>query len=218
MRAIWALLILSLCVPSAFAKTLYITDVLYVTIRDSYLEGSNKIKVLPSGTRLEEIGEEQEGYAFVRTEDGIEGWIKSQYLVDEPIAALKLTQLSKQLERVESENKALKEKYNQARSKEKEAEKERKRLESQSQNLANENVRLKKLAAKPLVLSQENEKLKSDYQALESEALILRQENESYKQTSGRDWFLVGAGVLFVGLIIGLVIPNMRLGKKKEWA
>jgi len=218
MKTIWAFLILSLFVPTVFAKTLYITDVLYVTIRDSYMENSNSIKTLKSGVMLEEIGEEQEGYAFVRTEDGIEGWIKSRYLVDEPVAALKLDKIQARLEKLNSENKDFKEKYNQARKKQKEAEKELKRLESQSQNLMNENARLKVLSAKPLLLSQENDKLKLDYQALESEVLVLRQENESFKTTSGRDWFLVGAGVLFVGLIIGLVIPNMRFSKKNEWA
>ena len=218
MKAVWACLILSLFTPTVFAKTLYITDVLYVTIRDSYMEGSNSIKALKSGTVLDEIGEEQEGYAFVRTEDGIEGWIKAKYLVDEPVAKLQLSKIETRLKKLDEENVALKEKYSVARKKQKEAEKERKRLESQSQNLTNENKRLKKLSAKPLELSQENEKLKADYQTLETEALGLRQENESFKSNSGRDWFLVGAGVLLIGLIIGLVIPRMRLGKKNEWA
>jgi len=218
MKAIWAFLILSLFVPTVFAKTLYITDVLYVTIRDSYMESSNVIKTLKSGVMLEEIGEEQEGYAFVRTEDGIEGWIKSRYLIEEPTAALTLSKIQTRLEKLDAESSDFKEKYTQARQKQKEVEKEFKRLESQSQNLMNENARLKKLSANPLLLSQENEKLKLDYQALESEVLVLRQENETFKTTSGRDWFLVGAGVLVVGLIIGLVIPNMRLSKKNEWA
>ncbi len=218
MKTIWAFLLLSLFVPTVFAKTLYVTDVLYVSIRDSYMENSNSIKVLKSGVMLEEIGEEQEGYAFVRTEDGIEGWIKSRYLVDEPIAGLKLNKIQAQLEKLDSENKDFKEKYTQARKKQKEAEKELKRLVSQGQNLANENARLKTQFAKPLLLSQENEKLKVDYQTLESEVLMLRQENENFKNTSGRDWFLVGAGVAFIGLIIGLVIPNMRFSKKNEWA
>jgi len=218
MRAIWAFLVLSLFVPTVFAKTFYVTDVLYVTIRDSFVEGSNSIKALKTGTLLEKIGEEQEGYLFVRTEDGIEGWIKAKYLVDEPVASLKLEKIDFRLQKLESENSELKERYNQAKKKQKEAEKERKRLESQSQNLAAENKRLSTLAAKPLVLSQENEKLKVDYQTLETEVLSLRQENESFKTTSGRDWFLVGAGVLIVGLVIGLVIPNMRIGKKNEWA
>ena len=88
----------------ALADTRYISDLLYVPLR-SGPSGEHRIIHwgLPSGMALEVL-EEDEATKFtrVRTEGGTEGWIPSQYLVDEPVAADRLAQAESEIERLES--------------------------------------------------------------------------------------------------------------------
>jgi SH3 domain protein len=44
----------------------------------------------------------------------------------------------------------------------------------------------------------------------------VQQENENLRDRTARDWFIVGAGVVLVGIIIGLIIPKIRFRKKKS--
>ena len=37
------------------------------------------------------------------------------------------------------------------------------------------------------------------------------------KDRTARDWFMVGAGVVILGMIIGLIIPRIRWRKKSSW-
>jgi len=218
MKIIWKLLILSLFIPTAYAKTQYVTDVLYISMRDSYEDGAQTMRVIKSGTALEILEEVEEGFSKIRTPNGQEGWVKSKYLLDDPVAALQVKDYQIRVKKLNEENENLKQKYQEAKKASKEAEKERKRLESRNQVLQNDNERMKKVSARPLELSKENEELLVSNKTLEKEIAELRVENEQYKNTEGRDWFLVGAGVLFFGLVIGLIIPTIRFRKKNDWA
>jgi SH3 domain protein len=52
--------------------------------------------------------------------------------------------------------------------------------------------------------------------AMESELKMLRDTNEGFKFHRDQQWFLVGAGTLLLGLVIGLIIPRMQW-RKKSW-
>jgi SH3 domain protein len=73
------------------------------------------------------------------------------------------------------------------------------------------------VAAKPIVLDQENRELQQKNVALEKEMQILSQENQVLKDRSQREWFIAGAGVLLFGLIIGLLMSRVRLKKRSSW-
>ncbi|MDX1810590.1 MAG: TIGR04211 family SH3 domain-containing protein, partial [Gammaproteobacteria bacterium] len=139
----------------------YVSDVLWVTLRAEASDNSESVKVLKSGTSMEALEEQEiDGYLHVKTENGDEGWIKSRYLDDQPIAALRVAGLEQQLEKITKENESLKSKLSSELKDGKEADRERKRTISENQKLKQENAELKKLAEKPLQLQQENEKLK----------------------------------------------------------
>ena len=53
--------------------------------------------------------------------------------------------------------------------------------------------------------------------ALERSLQTLQQENENLKDRTARDWFMVGAGVVLLGIIVGLIIPRIRWRKKSSW-
>ncbi len=77
------------------AETVYVTDMLYLGLREAPEESSRQLATLTSGTRLEVL-DRRKHYAQVRTPDGQVGWAKSAYLVTETPPRLILEKLRAQ--------------------------------------------------------------------------------------------------------------------------
>ena len=209
---------LSLVATSSFAATKYVSDVLYITLRTGQSEEFRILRSLKSGTPLEILQETDGEYALVRTEDGVEGYVQHRFLVGEPIAADLLAKAQEELSRVSKENEQLKQRLNTAREELKDTEKERKRLESENQQLANKQDKLQAIAAKPMELDEQNRELRTRNAELQKELDDVKREYASVANNTQRDWFLAGAGVIVLGIIIGLVVPRLRMRKQSSWA
>ena len=204
---------------TAFAKTQYVTDVLYVTLREGAGDDFKIIKVLRSGVKMEILQEgDKDGFSFVRTEAGDEGWIRNRYLVDEPIARIKLETIEQQTSKISEENDSLKQEVTKYKKAVIEADKETKRLSSKNQSLEMENQKLKEISAKPIELAKKNQELTQKNKQIEQELQQLQAESSRASESSNRNWFLTGGGVLLAGLILGLVLPNLKLRRRKDWA
>ncbi len=198
-------------------ETWYVSDKLIITLRSGQGNQYQIIKTLPSGTPLEVLEKTETGYTRVRTPDGLEGWVRTQYLIPEPIAAVKLERAEKKLARLQARNRKLKEELTQLRKRTAELEAERKQLLASNQKAEAELKRLNEVAARPLLLDKQNRELKQQNVRLEKELQVLQQENQHLKDRSQREWFIAGALVLFGGLLLGLVIPRIRWRKKSSW-
>ena len=217
MKKVIILLMLCLFATATWAKDQYVIDVLYITLRDAPNENATVLRALKSGTKLEVLGVGEEGYSHVRTMKGEEGWAKTKYLTDEPVAILRVESLQAKNDNLMAEMDALKENSLLAKRKVQEAEKERKRLESQSQKLQVENTKMKSMSARPMELMKENEDLVSKNSSMESELKELREAKELSFNSKSRDWFIAGAGVLILGIVIGLILPSIRWRKRNSW-
>jgi len=217
MKKLAVMIMLCLFANVAGAKEQYVIDVLYITLRDSSKEDATVLRALKSGTKLEVLEVGADGYSRVKTEKGEEGWAKTKYLTDEPVAILRVESLQAKNDSLVAEIQALKEKSSLAKRKVKEAEKERKRLESKSQKLQSENSRMKSMSAHPMELAKENEALSTKNAAMESELKELREEKDLNFNSKSRDWFIAGAGVVILGVVIGLILPSIRWRKRNSW-
>jgi SH3 domain protein len=75
----------------AFAQTRYISDEFFVPFRTGPSTQNAITRNLVSGTRVDIVEESADtGYARVRLQDGLEGWVQAQYLQAEPIAEQRL--------------------------------------------------------------------------------------------------------------------------------
>ena len=83
---------------------------------------------------------------------------------------------------------------------------------------AEELAQLRQVAAKPLKLANENQQIKKELLDLENEHTLLSQETQMLRDSSDREWFLNGAGVIIIGIILGLIIPRLRVRKKSSWS
>jgi len=59
-----------------------------------------------------------------------------------------------------------------------------------------------------LKLEYNNEKLKAEALQLKTEVQLLQNNNAAGQESSSRNWFIVGALVLFFGFIMGFVFPR----------
>ena len=186
----------------------YITDQLDIPIRASQSFGQNIIRLLPSGTELSLLQSTEDGWAQVQFDDTI-GWIKSFYISNQPPARQEL----KKLTRTYNANKLLISKL----SSEKEAletelftlKQEKTDLVIQSSKSQAEKEHIEKIYQDALKLEHENEKHIQEKLQLKAELQLAENNTQIQKDTSSRNWFIVGAIVLFFGMLVGFIIPSL---------
>lgn len=202
---------------AAAANYQYVSDKLVITLRTGQGNTYQILKTLETGTRLEVLETTDTGYTRVRTSDGTEGWVRTQYLMDTPTADMQLERVTRQLEQLKEQSDKMRETLSNLQKERAELSAERDQLLKTSTEAQEKLSHLNEVAAKPILLDQENRDLQQKNVALEKELQILSQENQVLKDRSEQEWFIAGAGVLLGGLILGLLIPKIRWKKRSSW-
>ena len=178
------------------AKDIYVSGVTKITMRTGPGTEHKIVVMLTSGTKLE-ILEYQKDWSQVRTEGGKTGWVLSRFLTEEVPRALLVLELQKENLRLESALETALEKARDLKVKNESLtgiEKKYKQLEQASADYL-------KLDAKYNELLKVAEEQKGQITTLEQNM------NDEEKL-----WFLSGAGVFIVGLIIGLSTRKKKRG------
>jgi SH3 domain protein len=205
-------------VSTAMAETRYVSDQLEIQMRTGKGTQFRILRMLPSGTALEILDVDQEnGYSRVRTPSGVEGWVLSRFLMQSRAARDQLADAEKKLARLELENRKLTASLDDVQTAKGSIDSEREQLVKENRRLSQELEEIRRAASSALAIDAENKELKSRIVAYERQAQSLQQENEGLKDRTARDWFMVGAGVVILGMIIGLIIPRIRWRKKSSW-
>jgi SH3 domain protein len=203
------LLLLGLFATAVDAKTMYVSDMLKLTLRTGPSTENKILAVIESGQQLEllEAGDE---WSRVRLPSGKEGWVLSRYLTPDETSNVKLERLQAQ----------------------------HKNLTAQAAELLEENTKLKaeieKLRAEFEVNQTQMVKTRTDYETLKAEAgefLTLKSKyataaSQLADQTARAQkleeqlgqlemntyikWFLAGSGVLIIGFLIGFSTKRQR--------
>lgn len=202
---------------SAQAKTQYVSDSLVITVRTGQGKQFQIIKTLESGTHVKVLETTDTGYTLIETADGVEGWVRTQYLAEEPVAAEKLEHSEAKLLKTRTALKALKEKFSTLSKEHKVLSQTQASLSTNEKQLVTELARLNQVAKKPILLDKQNRELQQKNITLEKDLQRLNQENHSLNDRSQREWFIAGALVLFGGIILGLIIPKLRGRKRSTW-
>ena len=202
-------LILIVLASSARAESfVYITDQVDIPIRSEKSLGNTIIRLLPSGTKLSVLQITEDGWTEVKYQDTI-GWISSRYLSNNISAREEL----KQANSIINESQLLITKY--------EAEldgqnkqllilnNENKELVIRSSKSEAEKAHIEQVYQDALKLEHENEKLMQEQLQLKTELQLAQNNSQIEQDTSQRNWFIVGALVLFFGMVIGFFLPKM---------
>ena len=76
---------------------------------------------------------------------------------------------------------------------------------------------IKRTAANVLAIDSRNKALLQELTDAEIKVSILEQENQEFSRQQTRYWFLSGALVLFVGVILGLWLPRIRWQRRSRY-
>ena len=205
-------------VGNAAAETRYVSDVLEITLRSGKGTSFGITRMLRSGTAVQVLEvDKKSGYTQVRTKSGKEGWVLSRFLMNGRAARERLTAAEKSRAELELENRKLATAMSTLTDEKKALASNLGELEGQSRSVSQELTEIKRTASSALAIDSENKDLKGRLVSLERQLQTVQQENQSLKDRTARDWFMVGAAVVLLGIIIGLIIPKIRFRKKSSW-
>ncbi len=203
---------------SARAETSYVSDSLEITMRSGKGNSFSITRMLSSGTPLEVLEVDKDaGYTRVRTKSGKEGWVLSRYLMKTEAARDRLASAEKNLAEMELEKRKMETAMTALTGEKNALAKELEGLSGQNRKVSQDLAEIKRTASSALAIDSENKDLKSRVVSLERDMQTLQQENEGLRDRTARDWFMVGAGVVLLGIIVGLIIPRIRWRKKSSW-
>ena len=209
-------LLLAAIAVSAQAETRYVSDELEITLRRGESTGHKISAMLKSGTPLEVLSTNKAtGYSLVRTPGGKQGYVLTRQLMPEPVAREQLAALQERMAVMETEPARL--------SAELEA------LQEEHATLAqdhDENLRTKAAleqelagirqnAANAINIANERTELQKQVAHLSRRLADVEQENRELQNDETQDWFLIGAGVAIGGVLLGLILPNLRVRRRK---
>jgi SH3 domain protein len=211
-------LIFTAMMGTAAAETRYVSDELQITLRSGQSTQHQILRMIPSGTPLEVLEtDEDTGYTQVRTPQNVEGWVLTRYLMDHPSAQDQLAAAKKNAARLEEENKNLKSNLKDVSGDKSSLDKDKRELLANNDKLQSELDHIRKTAASALAIESEKNRLADETRKLKTELQEVQQENLSLKDRSNREWFVRGAGVVILGILLGLILPRIRFRSSSRW-
>jgi SH3 domain protein len=203
---------------TAEAQTRYVSDELVITVRTGPSNQNAITRNLTSGARVEVLEENDDGtYARVRLADGGEGWVLTQYLQDEQTASLRLATATRDLadasrRAAEFEDQATQFEAELASTRESLSE-----TQARAEELEAQLADIRSASASAIETREQNERLATRVANLTAAADLADMENRELQSRNRQSWFIVGASVLFGGIVIGLVAPSLRRKRRSSW-
>jgi len=192
----------------ATAETVYISDALTVPLRSG---PSNAYRILhrglPSGTKMEVLGRDEEsGFTQIRTSRGTEGWIPTQYLVNEPIARERLIVANREIQRLNGLMKKQESQLGSLNREKGEAQQSSSGLQREVTTLEKELADIKQISAGAIEEHATNQRLTELNERLRNEVAGLVRERDALQDNAQQRWLMIGAGLVLLGLVLGVVI------------
>jgi SH3 domain protein len=212
-----AVLLFSIAVTAAADTVRYISDNLEIALRSGKTPKHSVVKMLPSGTQVRVIQADPDGYSRVRTKEGVEGWLLTRFLSSVPSARDRLAEAEQRLAAMKIENSQLKEQMAALMAQKDQFDLRHQQWVEANRRVVQELNSIRQTAASSLALDHENKTLKGRLIQFERELQTLQQENSKLKDRAARDWFLIGAGVVILGMLIGLILPKLGPRRKPSW-
>jgi SH3 domain protein len=202
----------------AAAQSMWVSDQFEVMLRTGPSTSNAIERMLPSGTSLEVIERDDEaGYSRVRTAAGTEGWVLTRYLMNEPSAREQLASLTSRLTSAAAEGSSLESQLAAVNSEYDAAGRRIATLEREKSQLEEELAEIKRTAANVLSINNQNKQLRDQLANAEIQAATLEQRNRELTSQTTRYWFMTGALVLVVGMILGIWLPRIRWQRRSRY-
>ena len=198
----------------------YVADSLWLQLRSGPGNEFRILKALRSGEHLIFIEEDLEKkYTKVKTSKGLEGWVLTRFLVNEPIAKEKLILANREMDKIKAELVTLKTQKSELETQVESLKSDRSGLNRSQGKLEKELKRIKTISANALALDEKSKKLTQRNQELEIQVEALTAENAQLRDDRQQTYLIYGGGLVVIGIFAGLLLPSLRGGKRNGgWA
>lgn len=200
----------------------YVTDQTTVPLRSG---AGNEFRIvhrgIPSGTKLSVARTSEDGvWSEITTERGTSGWIRSQYLISEKPAMLKLDAAVEQAARAMENSKAMAEELQVVKSERDLLQQQIDATGGELDSVSTELSQLKQISGKAVQLDIDNRRLVEETENLRAQTDMLKAENQRLQDKLRSEDFLNGALAVLLGVIIALVAPRLVPKRRKNtgWA
>ena len=189
-KLVLSLGLLFLITKTGLAETLYVTDMLRLSVNEQPKSQGKLVTTLKSGDTLTVL-DRQPGYAKIQTVDGLVGWTKSAYLVVDKPARLIVDEKDQQLTSLQAQLADVREQAKEARI---EAVKFQRILQNSEKTVQMQNAQLENI-----------QKQNQQYATT----------TEAFSKSIPMNIFLIAGGILFfMGLLLGWYIIDHRIRKR----
>ncbi|MCU7812960.1 MAG: TIGR04211 family SH3 domain-containing protein [Candidatus Thiodiazotropha sp. (ex Notomyrtea botanica)] len=198
------------------AETRYVTDIFKITMRSGESTSHKIMRMLDSGSTVNVLSTNPaNGYSKVRI-GASEGYVLTRQLMNQPSARTQLDSMRKEIE-------ALKAAPGELRTNLANLQKDHRKLKQAHKSLSEiknkqeqELQSIQRTASNAIRISNERNELRKQVADLTREVEDFKQENRDLSNEATRDWFLIGAGVIIAGILIGLILPHLRFQRRRN--
>jgi len=199
-----------------YAETRYVTDQFKITMRSGASTGHKILRMLPSGSSVEVLKQDSgSGYTQVRA-SGELGYVLTRQLMKRPSARNQLAGMQARLSELQEAPGKLSGKLTALQREHEALQEAHTELREIKQQLERELEGIRRTAADAVRINNERNELRKNVASLTRERENLKQENRDLTNQSTQQWFLIGAGVIILGIIIGLILPHLRFQRRKS--
>ena len=205
---------------AAAVEKRYVADTLWLQLRSGPSSEYRILKALQSGEHLIFIEEDEAtGYTRVKTTKGLEGWVLTRFLLNEPIAKEKLILANREMDKLKAELSTLKSQKEELSAQVENLKSDRSGLSRSQDKLEKELKRITTISSNALALDEKSKKLTQRNQELEIQVEALTAENAQLRDDRQQTYLIYGGGLVIIGIFAGLVLPSLRGGKRSGgWA
>ena len=200
---------------AASAHGAYITDELRAEMRSGASNQHRITNFLPAGTRVDVLGEEND-FTRVRTPRGSEGWVPSQYVTSTPSAADRLVAAQARIDKLEELAQSGDQKSFQLMNDLETTTARAEQLDNDLTQARAELEEIRTISSNAVQVFEEKQRLTELNERLRDELEDLAADRERLAENLQRQWLLMGAGLIFIGLILGVLIKSRP--RRSAWS
>lgn len=208
-RILLAGLCLAMLSSPAWAATAYVSDVMEITLR-SGPSTSHKILAMLRSDQALEIVEEGTDWTQVHTQNGKQGWVLTRFLTSQIPNRIRLARLQSEYDDIRAKVETLAAENTQLTSENSRLSATLNENQSTIEKLNGAYGTLKKESADFINLKTRFEKTSAELAKQTGLAEQFEAELSKLRFNERVRWFLSGAGVLLLGMIIGAVLKRQR--------
>lgn len=211
------LLTLLMLAHSVLAERAWVTDEFKITVRSGESSRHKIISMLSSGTAVSVLSRNKAtGYTHMRLPNGKDGYVLTRQLLKQPVARDKLAALEKEVAALKTAPSELQRKLSEITKDYSELQRAHKELQAINKEMEQELAALKRTSANAVRISNERNDLRKQVAELTRTNEELKQEKRELENNSAQRWFMIGGGVTVAGILIGLILPHLRLRRRKD--